>query len=152
MNPILANALTQAWVDTDRAGCFLLCVLIMVLIGSGVIFSRSSMKLMRLRLATRRFTAAYRASRDPFHPSELAGDFAGVPAYEALRAGAEEWARLSGTGGTPGRNRGLLKNDTRRNVRAAADRGGQEVLGDCERVIARLLALRDRRASCRERV
>src|SRR5258708_20576984 len=94
-SPMLAigttsHALSFAWNHLTKEGfCTILALLIVSIFSWTVIISKAR-QLIRARRMSKKFYAAYRATRDPLDVYRKKEEFDGAPAYELYLTGAEE--------------------------------------------------------------
>lgn len=94
-SPILAigtssHALSFAWKHLTKEGfCTILALLVVSIFSWTVIISKAR-QLIRARRMSKKFYAAYRATRDPMDIYRKQEEFDGAPAYELYYTGAEE--------------------------------------------------------------
>src|SRR5579872_1667783 len=95
ISPLLAvgtssHALGFAWKHLTKEGfCTILALLVVSIFSWTVIISKAR-QLIRARRMSRKFYAAYRATRDPLEVYRSKAEFDGAPAYELYCTGAEE--------------------------------------------------------------
>jgi biopolymer transport protein ExbB/TolQ len=85
-----SHALSFAWNHLTREGfCTILALLVVSIFSWTVIISKAR-QLIRARKMSKKFYAAYRATRDPLDVYRRKEEFDGAPAYELYYTGAEE--------------------------------------------------------------
>jgi len=95
ISPMLAlgttsHALSFAWNHLTKEGfCTILALLVVSIFSWTVIISKAR-QLIRARRMSKKFYAAYRATRDPLDVYRKKEEFDGAPAYELYCTGAEE--------------------------------------------------------------
>src|SRR5579862_2241753 len=85
-----SHALGFAWKHLTKEGfCTILALLVVSIFSWTVIISKAR-QLIRARRMSKKFYAAYRATRDPMEVYRRKEEFDGAPAYELYCTGAEE--------------------------------------------------------------
>lgn len=84
------QALPFAWKHLTREGLCTIIALLIVSIFSWTVIITKARQLVRARKMTKKFFAAYRASKDPLELARRGERFGGAPAYELYATGAEE--------------------------------------------------------------
>src|SRR5437868_14134751 len=83
------QALGFAWNHLTKEGfCTILALLVVSIFSWTVIISKAR-QLIRARKMSKKFYAAYRATRDPMDIYRKNEEFDGAPAYELYRTGAD---------------------------------------------------------------
>ena len=91
MEPMLAaNAAVYAIENATTEGKVTVCVLLLLSLFSWTIIITKFRQLSIARRATKRFMAAYGATRDPLDIQKRGEEFNGAPAYQLYERGAEE--------------------------------------------------------------
>jgi biopolymer transport protein ExbB/TolQ len=87
---VQSHALSFAWNHLTREGfCTILALLVVSIFSWTVIISKAR-QLIRARKMSKKFYAAYRATRDPMDVFRRKDDFDGAPAFDLYVTGAEE--------------------------------------------------------------
>jgi len=90
--PIFADALSFALKQATPEGKITIGILVMVSLFSWTVIFTEARQLYRASTMSRKFFAAYRATRDPMEIFNNNDEFNGAPSYEIYYAGAEELA------------------------------------------------------------
>ena len=92
LTPIFANALQFALDKATTEGKLTIGVLAVVSLFSWTVMINKALQLYKASKWTKKFFAAYRATRDPMEIFNKNDEFPGAPAYEVYFTGAEELA------------------------------------------------------------
>jgi biopolymer transport protein ExbB/TolQ len=92
IHPLLGNALSFAFEKATMEGKITIGMLVIVSLFSWTVMITKARQLWRARQASKRFFAAYRATRDPVAIYNKTEEFPGSPAYDVYYSGAEELA------------------------------------------------------------
>jgi len=87
---IAPHAITFAYKHLTPEGFFTICALLVVSVFSWTVIISKARQLIRANKSTKKFYAAYRATRDPLQIFRAKEEFDGSPAYELYITGAEE--------------------------------------------------------------
>ena len=85
-----SHALSFAWNHLTKEGFCTIIALLIVSIFSWTVIISKARQLIRARRMSKKFYAAYRATRDPLDLYRKQQEFDGAPAYELYYTGAEE--------------------------------------------------------------
>ncbi len=106
IHPMFANALQFAFEKATAEGRLTVVALILVSLLSWTVIASKTLQLARASQASKRFLAAYRASRDPLELQRSGAVFEGAPAYEVYAAAVGELKHhLAIAAATPGGGR-----------------------------------------------
>jgi biopolymer transport protein ExbB/TolQ len=92
LTPILANALSFALEKATLEGKLTIGMLVIVSLFSWTVIINKARQLYKASTTSKRFFAAYRATRDPMEIFNKNDEFTGAPAFEVYFSGAEELA------------------------------------------------------------
>ena len=84
------KAIGFAWKHLTPEGLSTICALLVVSVFSWTVIISKARQLVRANKMTKKFFAAYRATRDPLEIFRKKEEFDGAPAYELYLTGAEE--------------------------------------------------------------
>lgn len=87
---VSGSAITFAWKHLTKEGFSTIIALLIVSIFSWTVIITKARQLYRARKMSKKFFAAYRATRDPLETFRSQQEFDGAPAFELYYAGAEE--------------------------------------------------------------
>jgi Biopolymer transport proteins len=94
LSPFIAvqapHAITFAYKHLTPEGFFTICALLVVSVFSWTVIISKARQLIRAKKATKKFYAAYKATRDPLQIFRKKEEYDGSPAYELYITGAEE--------------------------------------------------------------
>jgi biopolymer transport protein TolQ len=92
LTPLLANALSFALEKATMEGKITIGLLVLVSLFSWTVIINKARQLYKATQMSKKFFAAYRATRDPMDLFNKSDEFTGAPAYEVYYGGAEELA------------------------------------------------------------
>ncbi len=84
------NAFSFALKQVSTEGYFTMTLLAVVSLFSGSVIISKAFQLSRARRTSKKFFAAWQATKDPLELARSGKEFVGAPAYEVYRAAAEE--------------------------------------------------------------
>lgn len=90
VTPILANALDFAFKQATIEGKICIGALLILSMFSWTIMISKGRQIMRARKMSKKFFAAYRASRDPLEIKRAGQEFDGAPSFDLYDVGADE--------------------------------------------------------------
>ncbi len=90
LNPLLANAFKFAIDKATLEGKLTIGMLVLVSLVSWTVIISKARQLYLATKMSKKFYAAYRATRDPMEIFNKSGEYSGAPAYEVYFSGAEE--------------------------------------------------------------
>jgi len=88
--PVFANAMTFALEKATLEGKITISLLVLVSLFSWTVIIKKARQLYLANKASKKFYAAYRATRDPLELFNSKSDFTDAPAFEVYSAGTEE--------------------------------------------------------------
>lgn len=90
--PMFANALQFAFDKATTEGKMTIAMLVVVSLFSWTVIIKKARQLYLAQKMSKKFYAAYRATRDPLELFNKDGDFSGAPAFDVYTAGTDELA------------------------------------------------------------